>query len=266
MVAKSEAQRGPLAVPGPLLPLKLDNYKPLRELVFEALREAIINGTLKPGERLMEVQLADELGVSRTPVREAIRKLEHDGFVVMIPRKGAYVADISLKDIAEIFDVRKALEALAAQLAAERATDEDLERAERILVEYGECIERNDIQRLIEVDTRFHETIYQMAGNARLQQMLSLLREQVQRFRTMTLSHGPRMRIALEEHRRIVEAIAQRDAELAGRLAAEHIESAENALMELIAGGKSVNSAPAERAPGREMTGEAQKWPGRPGL
>ena len=227
-------------MPGPVLSLKLDNYKPLRELVFEALREAIINGTLKPGERLMEVQLADELGVSRTPVREAIRKLEHDGFVVMIPRKGAYVADISLKDIAEIFDVRKALEGLAAQLAAERATEEDLERTERILVEYGECIERQDIQRLIEVDTRFHEAIYQMAGNSRLQQMLSLLREQVQRFRTMTLSHGPRMRIALEEHRRIVEAIASRDGEHAARLAAEHIESAENALMELIAGGRSV--------------------------
>ncbi|HEY8486391.1 MAG TPA: GntR family transcriptional regulator [Limnochordales bacterium] len=238
-------------MPGSLLPLKLDNYKPLRELVFEALREAIINGTLKPGERLMEAQLADELGVSRTPVREAIRKLEHDGFVVMIPRKGAYVADISLKDVAEIFDVRRALEALAAQLAAERATEEDLERAERVLVEYGECIDRQDIQRLIEVDTRFHEVIYQMAGNARLQQMLNLLREQVQRFRTMTLSHGPRMRQALEEHRRIVEAIASRDGERAARLAQEHIESAENALMELIAQGQSVQHGVPHAGAGR---------------
>ncbi|MBE3599575.1 MAG: GntR family transcriptional regulator [Limnochordaceae bacterium] len=216
-------------------PLKLDNYKPLRELVFEALREAIISGALPPGERLMEVQLADELGVSRTPVREAIRKLEHDGFVVMIPRKGAYVADISLKDVAEIFDVRKALEALAAQLAAERASDEDLERTERVLVEYDACINQGDITRLIEVDTRFHEAIYQMAGNSRLKQMLSLLSEQVMRYRTMTLSHGPRMRRALEEHRRIVEAIAARDGEKASRLARDHIESAENALMELIA-------------------------------
>ncbi len=224
-------------MPGQLAPLRLDNYKPLRELVFEALREAIISGTLRPGERLMEVQLADELGVSRTPVREAIRKLEHDGFVVMIPRKGAYVADMSLKDVAEIFDVRRALEALAAQLASERASDEDLERCERILVEYGECIEQLDTVRLIEVDSRFHEAIYQMAGNSRLQQMLNLLREQVQRYRTMTLSHGPRMKRALEEHRRILEAIAARDGERAARLAREHIESAENALMELIAGG-----------------------------
>lgn len=222
-------------MPGSLSPLKLDNYKPLRELVFEALREAIITGALKPGERLMEVQLADELGVSRTPVREAIRKLEHEGFVVMIPRKGAYVADISLKDVVEIFDVRTALEALAAQLAAERASDEDLERTERILVEYGECVESGDIARLIEVDTRFHEAIYQMAGNSRLKQMLSLLGEQVMRYRTMTLSHKPRMRKALEEHRRIVEAIAARDAQRAARLAREHIESAEHALMALMA-------------------------------
>ncbi|MEW6044965.1 MAG: GntR family transcriptional regulator [Bacillota bacterium] len=245
-------------MPGSLSPLKLDNYKPLRELVFEALREAIISGALKPGERLMEVQLADELGVSRTPVREAIRKLEHDGFVVMIPRKGAYVADISLKDVAEIFDVRRALEALAAQLAAERASDDDLERVERILLEYGECIDTNDTARLIEVDTRFHESIYQMSGNARLKHMLSLLSEQVMRFRTMTLSHRPRMRRALEEHRRIVEAIASRDAERAARLAREHIESAENALMELIAGSKGAERGADKAA---AVAGEGEEAP-----
>lgn len=237
------------------MPLRLDNYKPLRELVFEALRDAIISSALRPGERLMEVQLADELGVSRTPVREAIRKLEHEGLVVMIPRKGAYVADISLKDVAEIFDVRKALEALAAHRAAERANEEDLEQAERILVEYGECIEKLDMPRLIEVDTQFHESIYHMAGNSRLKQMLNLLSEQVMRYRTMTLSHGPRMRRALEEHRRIVEAIAGRDPERASRLAREHIESAENALMELIA-----RPRDSDEQRGREV--EGARWGG----
>lgn len=97
-----------------LIPVSLDNYKPLREIVFEALREAIINGTLEPGERLMEIQLAEEMGVSRTPVREAIRKLELEGFVVMVPRKGAYVAGLSMKDIADVFEIRTALESLAA--------------------------------------------------------------------------------------------------------------------------------------------------------
>ena len=125
-----------------LVPVRLDSYKPLREVVFDSLREAIINGTLRPGERMMEIQLAEELGVSRTPVREAIRKLELEGFVVMLPRKGAYVAGISLKDIADVFEVRASLEALASGLAAERITGEELEDLERILVRKAELIAR----------------------------------------------------------------------------------------------------------------------------
>ena len=110
--------------------LKLGNYKPLRELVFDALREAILSGTLKPGDRLMEVQLAEEMGVSRTPVREAIRKLELEGLVVMVPRKGAYVSGLSLKDAADLFEIRQSLEGLAASLAAERITDEEIKMLE----------------------------------------------------------------------------------------------------------------------------------------
>lgn len=223
----------------PLMPVKLDNYKPLRELVFEAVREAIISGQLKPGERLMEIQLAEELGVSRTPVREAIRKLELEGFVLMLPRKGAYVANISMKDIVDVFEIRGALEGLAAQLAAERATEEDVERLERLLVEIGECIERNDVEGLVQADTRFHEVLFTSSRNGRLQQMLSLLREQIQRFRTRTLSDPHRMRVALDEHRSVAEAVAQRDGDLARRLAEEHIESAENSLMSLIAADES---------------------------
>ena len=217
-----------------LAPIRLDTYKPLRELVFEALREAIIDGRLRPGERLMEIQLAEELGVSRTPIREAIRKLELEGFVVMVPRKGAYVADISTKDIIDVFEIRAALEGLAAQLAAERATDEELEEMERMLVEIGEAIEARDVDRLVETDTRFHEVLFRASRNERLCQLISLLREQIQRFRIRTLSHPARMRVALEEHRSLVEALAQRDPELARRVAQEHIESAENSLMNLI--------------------------------
>lgn len=90
--------------------LKLENYKPLREVVFEHLRNSILNGELDPGERLMELQLAEQLGVSRTPIREAIRKLELEGLVEMIPRKGAYVADLSIKDILDVLEVRMYLE------------------------------------------------------------------------------------------------------------------------------------------------------------
>ncbi len=217
-----------------LIPVTLDNYKPLREIVFETLREAIINATLKPGERLMEIQLAEEMGVSRTPVREAIRKLELEGFVVMVPRKGAYVADISTKDIADVFEIRAALEGLAAGLAAERITEEELDQLERILVKIGECVNNNDLEKLIEVDGEFHDTLFKATRNERLVQIVSNLREQIQRFRTASLSIPGRMKYALEEHKKIVEAVSERNVELAQALAREHIENAENSMFELL--------------------------------
>lgn len=220
--------------PKKLLPVKLDTYKPLREVVFETLREAIINGTLRPGERLMEIQLAEELGVSRTPVREAIRKLELEGFVVMVPRKGAFVAGISLKDIADVFEVRAALEALAAGLAAERITDEELEELERILVKKAEIIEKSDVTRFVESDTQFHEVLYRSSRNQRLIQFLSNLQDEILRFRSVSLAFPGRLRHALEEHRKIVEAVADRDVHRAQALAQEHIEKAENSLLEAV--------------------------------
>ncbi|HHY40443.1 MAG TPA: GntR family transcriptional regulator [Syntrophaceticus sp.] len=217
-----------------LVPVKLDSYKPLREVVFETLREAIITGVLRPGERLMESQLAEELGVSRTPVREAIRKLELEGFVVMVPRKGAYVAGISLKDIADVFEVRAALESLATELAAERITEDELEELERILVKMSEIIEKGEIEQLVECDKKFHDTLYRASRNRRLMQILSNLQDEVQRFRSVSLAYPGRMRTALEEHRKVVEALAERDLVQAKVLAWEHIESAENSLLEAV--------------------------------
>lgn len=217
-----------------LVPVNLDSYKPLRELVLEAIREAIINGTLQPRERLMEIQLAEELGVSRTPIREALRKLELEGFIVMVPRKGAYVADLTFKDIADVFEIRAALEGLAAGLAAERITDEELEVLERSLVEKGEAIAAHDLEHLVEVDTRFHETMYKASRNERLRTIISNLREQIQRFRATSLSYPGRNKDSLDEHRAILEAIEARDVQLARQLAQDHIENAENALIECL--------------------------------
>jgi len=216
-----------------LQPIQLNSYTPLRELVFEAIHEAIVSGVLEPGERLMEAQLAEELGVSRTPVREALRKLELSGFVVMIPRRGAYVADISLKEVADVFEIRGALEALAASLATERATEDEIEQMERLLVELGKSVEAQDIEAVVDLDTRFHDALYKASRNERLGQLLSLLREQIQRFRGLTLSSPSRMQVALEEHRALLEAVAARDAQAAAQFAANHIESAENSLMQL---------------------------------
>ncbi|KUG05194.1 transcriptional regulator, gntr family [hydrocarbon metagenome] len=215
-----------------LVPVNLESYKPLRELVLDAIRQAIIDGDLKPRERLMEIQLAEELGVSRTPIREALRKLELEGFIVMIPRKGAYVADISFKDIADVYEIRAALEGLAAALAAERITDEELEEMERLLVGKAEAIAQNDMEKLVDVDTRFHELIYQASRNERLFNIINNLREQIQRCRTTSLSVPGRMQQSLQEHRIITEAIQSRDTQYARQVAQEHIENAEHIMME----------------------------------
>jgi len=214
-----------------LLPVILDGYKPLREIVFESMREAILSGVLEPGERLMEIQLAEEMGVSRTPVREAIRKLELENFVVMIPRKGAYVAGVSLKDVADVFEIRSALEGLAAGLAAERITDEELEQMERALFYRSKAGEVDlDLEQIVKSDTDFHALVYKASRNERLIQILANLREQIQRFRTTSLAVPGRMKLAIDEHRMIVEALRNHDSEEAQSLAMAHIVTAENVM------------------------------------
>jgi DNA-binding GntR family transcriptional regulator len=216
------------------IPIKMDSYRPLREIVFEALRDAIVSHVLQPGERLMEVQLAEAMGVSRTPVREAIRRLELEGFVVMIPRRGAYVAQLSLKDIADAFEIRGALEGLAASLAAERATEDDIEELGRLLVRMSECLDSGDTPKAVDMDVEFHEKLYDASRNERLSQMVSNLREQILRFRTQSLSYPGRLAKALQEHGMIIDAIAERDPATARKHAEHHIQAAQNSLMEMM--------------------------------
>ena len=161
----SEVVKKELKLMENLTKLNLDEYKPLRDVVFENLREAIVEGRLKPGQRLMEVQLAEQLGVSRTPVREAIRKLELEGLVVMLPRKGAYVANMSLKDLIDVLEIRASLEGLAASLAAERITDEDIKKLESIVEEFKDGINESNVEALLRKDVEFHECIFKSTNN-----------------------------------------------------------------------------------------------------
>jgi DNA-binding GntR family transcriptional regulator len=215
-----------------LSPIKLDSYQPLREVVCETLRDAIRKGKLKPGERLMESQLAEDLGVSRTPVREAIRKLELEGYVIMMPRRGTYVANLSIRDVNEVFEIRTSLDSLASGLAAERITDEELERLQRLLVAIGGYIEENDMDKIVECDTEFHDLLYQASRNSRLVGIIFNLREQLTRFRSTSMSFPGRLKATLEEHRRIVEAIAQGDVAEARAAAEYHMEKSEQTLLE----------------------------------
>lgn len=214
-----------------LTPIKLDSYQPLREVVFETLREAIRKGILKPGERLMEIHLAEQLGVSRTPVREAIRKLELEGYVIMMPRRGTYVSNLSIKDINEVFEIRTSLDSLASGLAAERITDDELEQLQRLLVIIGEAIKEHNMDKIVEADTKFHDVLYQASRNHRLVGIIYNLREQLTSFRSKSMAYPGRLEETLEEHRRIVDTIAQGDVEGAQKAAEYHMERSEHTLL-----------------------------------
>lgn len=205
--------------------------QPLWEAVYLALRGAIVRRDLAPGERLAEQQLAEELGASRTPVREALRRLALEGFVVLVPRRGAYVAGLSFKDMNDVFELRMALEGLAAALAAERITQEELAALERGVAELAEAIEGGVSERLAQIDADFHNLIYMASRNRRLMQIVANLSDQIQSFRIRSLAVPGRLKATLSEHRRLAAAIARRDAPAARRLAEEHIRCAEAILL-----------------------------------
>lgn len=223
-----------------LTKLNLDNYKPLRDVVFENLREAILEGKLTPGQRLMEVQLAEQLGVSRTPVREAIRKLELEGLVVMLPRKGAYVANMSLKDILDVLEIRASLEGLAASLAAERISPEDIKELEKIANEFEESTEHADVETLLRKDVEFHECIFKAANNKKLHQLITSLWEQVYRFRVTYISDYDSSVNIINEHKLILQAIKDGDVDVAKKYATEHIEKAEQFMIEKAMNNKNI--------------------------
>jgi DNA-binding GntR family transcriptional regulator len=200
------------------------NDRPLRDVVSDAIRESIASGAHRPGERLVEDRLADELGVSRNPVREALRALEVEGYVELIPRRGAVVADLSPGVVAEIFEVRGALEALGARLAAERATAAQVRRLDRLLETSAQALGRGDLRRMPELNTRFHQLVLDMGGNALLGETMAPLRGRTQWIFSRTVDE--RAAESLAEHRELAAAIAAGDGDAAARQAAMHVAAA----------------------------------------
>ena len=195
--------------------MTMDEYLPLRDVVFNTLRKAILRGELKPGERLMEIALANRRGVSRTPVREAIRMLEQEGLVIMIPRKGAQVAQITMKDLNDVLEVRLGLEELAMQFACKRITQEEIGEMKQALEEIERLQEAEDVTALAEADVAFHDIIYKATDNKRLNQIINNVREQMYRYRVEYLKDSRTRGTLLKEHREIYEAVAGRDEERA---------------------------------------------------
>lgn len=204
----------------------------LRAQVFKEIEQAILNGSFAPGDSLTEVKLSTELGVSRTPVREALRQLELEGLVTTIPSKGAVVVGISEKDVADIYTIRSYVEGLAARWAAENATEEEI-GALREIVELQEFyVGRGDTLQVWHLDGRFHELIYEYCRSRMLKQTLSVFHHNIQGARALSIKTAGRAKDSVQEHRRILEAIERRDGGAAETLTAEHIKNAKRNFLE----------------------------------
>ena len=212
----------------------MDEYLPLRDVVFNTLSRAILRGEFKAGERLMEIQLANKLGVSRTPIREAIRKLELEGLVLMIPRKGAEVAEITEKNLRDVLEVRCALEELAVQLACERIDGEGVKELRDAGLHFKEVLDSDDITQIAQADEAFHDVIFTATGNSRLIQLLNNLREQMYRYRIEYLKKKECYPILIAEHKEILDAIAGRDKERATRVTSQHINNQVDTVVDTI--------------------------------
>lgn len=218
----------------PNFKVNMNEYLPLRDVVFNTLRQAILRGELKPGERLMEIQLANKLGVSRTPIREAIRKLELEGLVLMIPRKGAEVAEITEKSLRDVLEVRRALEELAVQLACEKITKEEIRELERVAKEFQQVVKSSDITEIAEVDVCFHDIIYTATDNQRLIQLLNNLREQMYRYRVEYLKRDGVFPQLIAEHEAIIRHIENNEKEKATEVMCRHIDNQVETVIDVI--------------------------------
>lgn len=218
--------------------VNMDGYLPLRDVVFNTLRQAILKGELKPGERLMEIALAEKLGVSRTPIREAIRKLELEGLVIMIPRRGAQVANITEKDLNDVLEVRIGLENMAIEKACSLMKQEDFDCLMEAKERFEQVLEEGDLTQLAQADVDFHEIIYRASDNQRLQQLLNNLREVIYRYRIEYLKDEDTRSLLTREHQEIYEALLARDARRAKAVTFSHIENQRKAIISSIEAGK----------------------------
>lgn len=201
----------------------------LRELMFRQLRRKILGGSYARGEKLIEEEIADQYKVSRTPVREAFRKLELEGLVQYLPRRGVVVTGLSPKDMDEIYATREVLEGLAARLAAEHATDTEIEELRQLLVEMNEASTSGDFPRSAKIHTRFNEVLYRLSRNSRLQAILAQFSEYTEQSKLRSLQRRERAAEIRAEHELMFQAILRRDAagaELAARL---HVANARRA-------------------------------------
>ena len=202
----------------------------LEKMAYNAIKEAILTFRLKPEENLVESDLARQLGISKTPVRESLSRLEREGFVTKIPYTGYYVTPISTQSVSEIFEIRAALEGLAASLAALRLSDEDITLAQTLVARHEQATQNGDIAQAARLNRQFHDLIITRAGNQRLAQILANLDEHLQRYRTLSNFQSGRLDKSVAEHRAVLTALEQRQPSQAEQAVRAHILSVSNDL------------------------------------
>ena len=203
------------------LSVKINKNRTLRESIADALRDSIMQGQLKPGVKVSEPALASQFGISRTPVREAFRQLDSEGFLQVLPRRGARVAPLSEKDVREFYEIKAELESYAARLAALRLTSKDMERMEALNNQMEKCHHQKDYKKVFNLHNEFHEVFIRACGNDQLHQLLKMLANKFQRFRILLTIAG-KSEGSISQHREIIEAFRKKAADEAARLVAEN--------------------------------------------
>lgn len=204
-------------VPVQKLKIDIDNHMTLREKIVETIRSAIVNGQLLAGTRIAEPDLAGRFGISRTPIREAFRQLETEGFITVVPRKGAVVASLSEKDVSDFYDLKMVLEGYAARCAVEAITEKDLAKMESVNRQMEAAVEKKDLRRIFALHNEFHDIFLRACGNEKLRTLVQNMVMQFQRFRLL-LSMPGRIEELIKQHWEIIAAFRRRDADLAESL------------------------------------------------
>lgn len=208
--------------------------KSLGERVYENLKQAVITGKIVPASRLIESRLAEALGISRTPVREAIHMLEREGYLKKLPRGGFTVLGFSRRDIEETFGIRSILESYAARLAAAKHQEAALKPLEDKIKAYQQCLDANDLDSLLKINTEFHELLYALSQSPRLVKMINDLKDQIYRYRKLILKNERLARISNEDHKRMLEYIRRRDEEGVEKLVRDHLIRGQKAVLDQI--------------------------------
>ena len=199
------------------LRIRIDNHMTLRERIVESIRNAIVNGQLQAGTRIAEPELADKFGISRTPIREAFRQLESEGFISVVPRKGAIVASLSPQDVSNFYDLKMVLEGYAARSAAKVLTAADIAKMETVNRQIEAASQKKDLRRVLDLHNEFHDIFLRACGNEKLHAIVQNMVMQFQRFRLILAMPG-KIEGSLRQHREIIEAFRKKDPDLAEEL------------------------------------------------